>query len=128
MDGIIAYALSRKYTKESLLGGGAVVGKNVKVSSITEVDGGNEVTFSYTLDDGTVNTSSMIVEDGASVSSMIIDENNHLVCTMSDGSTIDAGEMPALSSDVETYIDEKIEESVSGAISYASNDDIDLMW
>ena len=61
---LISYALSKKYTKESLLGGGAVVGKNVTVSSITPIDGGNRVTFSYTLDDGTVKTSAMDVMDG----------------------------------------------------------------
>ena len=61
---IVTYALSKKYTKESLLGGGAVVGKNVAVSSITPIDGGNRVTFSYTLDDGTVKTSAMDVMDG----------------------------------------------------------------
>lgn len=64
MDGIISYALSKKYTQESLLGGGAVVGKNVIVSSITPIDGGNRVTFSYTLDDGTVKTSAMDVRNG----------------------------------------------------------------
>ena len=61
---IVTYALSKKYIKESLLGGGAVVGKNVTVSSITPIDGGNRVTFSYTLDDGTVKTSAMDVMDG----------------------------------------------------------------
>lgn len=64
MDGIISYALSKKYTQESLLGGGAVVGKNVIVSSITETDDGNVVTFSYTLDNGTVKTSTMTVKNG----------------------------------------------------------------
>lgn len=52
------------YINTSLLGGGAVVGKNVQVSSITPIDGGNRVTFSYTLDDGTPQTSYMDVMDG----------------------------------------------------------------
>lgn len=34
-------------------------------------------------------------QDGLSITSVQIDENNHLICTMSDGSTIDAGELPA---------------------------------
>lgn len=59
-----AYALARGYVKESLLGGGAVVGKNVQVSSITPITGGNRVTFSYTLDDGTTQTSYMDVLNG----------------------------------------------------------------
>ena len=61
---ILTLGSSKTYTKESLLGGGAVVGKNVTVSSITPIDGGNRVTFSYTLDNGTVKTSTMNVMDG----------------------------------------------------------------
>ena len=55
---------AKKFTSETVLGGGAVVGKNVTISSITPIDGGNKVTFSYTLDDGTVKTSTMDVMDG----------------------------------------------------------------
>ena len=44
-------------------GGGEVISKNVIVST-TPIDGGNRVTFSYTLDDGTVKTSTMDVMDG----------------------------------------------------------------
>lgn len=55
---------SKKFTSESLLGGGAVVGKNVTISSITPIDGGNTITFSYTLDDGTVKTSTLDVMNG----------------------------------------------------------------
>ena len=55
---------AKKYVKESLLGGGAVVGKNVVISSITPIDGGNEITFSYTLDSGQVKYSTLRVMDG----------------------------------------------------------------
>ena len=61
---IFTLGSSKTYTRESLLGGGAVVGKNVTISSITPIEGGNRVTFSYTLDDGTVKTSTMDVMDG----------------------------------------------------------------
>lgn len=61
---ILTLGSSKTYTRESLLGGGSVVGKNVTVSSINPIDGGNRVTFSYTLDDGTVKTSTMDVMDG----------------------------------------------------------------
>ena len=61
---ILTLVSSKTYTRESLLGGGAVVGKNVTVSSIAPIDGGNRVTFSYTLDDGTVKTSTMDVMNG----------------------------------------------------------------
>lgn len=59
-----ALAMGKKYTKESLLGGGAIVGKNVRISSIIPIEGGNRVAFSYTLDDGTERTSELDVMDG----------------------------------------------------------------
>ena len=34
-------------------------------------------------------------KDGISIESVEIDENNHLICTMSDASTVDAGELPS---------------------------------
>lgn len=58
---------AKRYVDESLLGGGAVVGKNVTVSSITPIDGGNKVTFTYTLDDGTAKTSTLDVLDAYGV-------------------------------------------------------------
>ena len=63
---ILTLGSSKTYTRESLLGGGAIVGKNVTISSITPIEGGNRVTFSYTLDDGTVKTSSLDVMNGKS--------------------------------------------------------------
>ena len=90
---LISYALSKKYTKESLLGGGAVVGKNVTVSSITPIDGGNRVTFSYTLDDGTVKTSAMDVMDGNGITKVekikTVDLVDTYRMTFDDGSTFD---------------------------------------
>lgn len=90
---IVSYALSKKYIKESLLGGGAVVGKNVTVSSITPIDGGNRVTFSYTLDDGTVKTSAMDVMDGNGIVKVekikTVDLVDTYRMTFDDGSTFD---------------------------------------
>ena len=90
---LISYALSKKYTKESLLGGGAVVGKNVTVSSITPIDGGNRVTFSYTLDDGTVKTSAMDVMDGNGIAKVekikTVDLVDTYRMTFDHGSTFD---------------------------------------
>lgn len=97
---ILTLGSSKTYTRESLLGGGSVVGKNVTISSIASIDGGNRVTFSYTLDDGTVKTSTMDVMngkdgvEGISITNVTISATNHLICTMSDGSKIDAGEFP----------------------------------
>lgn len=55
---------TQKYTAETVLGGGAVVGKNVTIQSISPIDGGNQITFAYTLDDGTAKTSTMSVMNG----------------------------------------------------------------
>ena len=55
---------AKKFTSETVLGGGAVVGKNVTISSITPIDGGNRITFSYTLDNGTTRTSTLDVMNG----------------------------------------------------------------
>lgn len=64
MISVETLAASKKFTSESLLGGGAVVGKNVTISSITPIDGGNRITFSYTLDNGTAKTSTLDVMNG----------------------------------------------------------------
>ena len=61
---LVSMILANDYTDESLLGGGSLVGKNVTISSITPITGGNRVTFSYTLDNGTVKTSTMDVMNG----------------------------------------------------------------
>lgn len=55
---------AKKFTSETVLGGGAVVGKNITISSITPIDGGNRITFSYTLDNGTTKTSTLDVMNG----------------------------------------------------------------
>lgn len=88
MTGTVAYVLGKKYTKESLLGGGAVVGKNVIISSIAPILGGNRITFSYTLDDGTVKTSLLDVMDGLSIVKIDVNSDNILSYTMSDGTIL----------------------------------------
>ena len=84
---------AKKFTSETALGGGAVVGKNVTISSITPIEGGNRVTFSYTLDDGTVKTSTMDVmygKDGVSVTGVSDKGNGKFTLLLSDGSETSA--------------------------------------
>lgn len=93
---IVSYILSKKYTDKSLIGGGAIKGKNCTINSITAIDGGHRVTFGWTLDDGTEETGYMDVMDGADGSceeivSVVIDNNNHFIVTYSDGTTHDCG-------------------------------------
>lgn len=132
-----AYCLSKKYTKSTADGLGAVTGAPCTIKNTTKIDGETTVTFEWTGTSGATQTSQIVVEDGKdgiSVTSMVIDINNHLMCTMSDGSTIDAGEMPTISSDVEEYINQKIDEKLEDAVAdevatqYATNSDVDSLW
>lgn len=63
MNAIVALKRAKEYT-DSVILGDALVGKNVTISSIIPIDGGNRVTFSYTLDDGTTETSALDVMNG----------------------------------------------------------------
>lgn len=108
-------AAAKKYTDKTVLGGGAIKGKNCTIDSITPITGGNRVTFKWTLDDGTPQTGQMDVldgqdgaqgsqgpqgaqgpagADGLGIASVDIDVNNHLIITYDDGTTHDAGEIP----------------------------------
>ena len=94
-------AAARKYTKETILGGGAIVGKNVQVAKIEPIIGGNRVTFSYTLDDGTNKISEMEVmngEKGTSIINASIQDDNVLTLKLSDGQVITAGKITVDSS------------------------------
>ena len=97
---IITYAKSKSYTDETWEGGGIAAGKNCTIDSITNITGGHRVTFKWTLDNGTEKTSTMDVmdgEDGLSVASAAINpSNNHLILTMTDGTTKDCGEVPTV--------------------------------
>ena len=95
----LTLSAAKGYTDESLLGGGSLVGKNVTISSITPIDGGNRVTFSYTLDNGTVKTSTMDVMDGKdgidgkSVTFITKDDDDNIIVTFSDGTTQNIGKL-----------------------------------
>lgn len=155
---ILTLGSSKTYTKESLLGGGAVVGKNVTISSITPIEGGNKVTFSYTLDDGTVKTSSLDVMNGKSayesavengftgteqewISKTFIDnivtaDSDHAVSSKAVKTYVDT----SIKTEVKTEVSEQIkteigdtvqtaiEEKMAENISTVSNDDIDSLF
>lgn len=95
---IIDIVLSKKYTDESLKGiTGTLAGKNCTIKSATKADGVTTVVFAWTADDGTEKTTTIQVNDGAKgdigigIDNMTINANSHLIVTLSDGSTIDAG-------------------------------------
>lgn len=61
---VIALALGKKYTDETVLGGGAIKGKNCTIKSIDDITGGHRINFEWTLDDGTVKADTLDVMDG----------------------------------------------------------------
>lgn len=63
MNTVVALKKSREYI-DAALKGGALAGKNVIVKSIEPIEGGNKITFGYTLDDGTEMEQSFNVMDG----------------------------------------------------------------
>lgn len=87
-------AIANQYTDESILGGGAIKGKNCTIQSITDITGGHVVTFKWTLDDGTERTNTMTVlngDEGVSIASADVTEEGRLIITMTNGSLIDCG-------------------------------------
>ena len=60
-----AYALANSYTDETVIGGGAIKGKNCTISKIEDIDGGHRITFNWTLDNGTTKSQTLDVKDGA---------------------------------------------------------------
>lgn len=111
---IITLAAAKKYTDNTVIGGGAIKGKNCTIDSITAITGGHRITFKWTLDDGTEQTSTLDVmdgekgdkgdkgskgdtgatgEDGVSITEAEIDEYGHLILTFSDGEVEDVGQV-----------------------------------
>lgn len=89
------YVLCQAYVKASLIGLGALKGASATIKSIVETDEGNVVTFEWTATDGvTKRTSTMLVRNGGegiSVTNATINTSGHLIFTLSNGTTIDAG-------------------------------------
>jgi hypothetical protein len=60
----IGLSVGMGYTDETVIGGGALKGKNCVVSNIEEVADGVNVTFQWILDDGTVQTETVLLPKG----------------------------------------------------------------
>ena len=72
---VISYALSRKYTDDTVIGLGALKGAPCTIESVVHQDGINTVTFKWTGTDGTVKTTEMIVNDGTPI--YVWESGNH---------------------------------------------------
>ena len=84
-----AYVLSKSFIKKSLDGQGALKGAPCTIKSITEVDGGQKVTFEWTGTSGTKQTSEMTVKNGVSVTGVSDKGNGVFTLLLSDGSETD---------------------------------------
>jgi hypothetical protein len=96
MIDVITLAIAEKYTRDSLVGLGALKGAPCTISKTETVSDGTEITFKWTGDDGSTNTRKIKVMDGISVVSASIGSGNHLLLTLSNGNVIDAGVLPTV--------------------------------
>lgn len=95
---ILTLALAKKYTEETVLGGGAIKGKNCTIQSEVPIEGGTRVTFAWELDDGTKKATTLDVMDGGQgvgIASLEIIDGGRLIVTLSDGTKVDAGVVPS---------------------------------
>ena len=96
MDGIIAYILSKKYTNDTVIGMGAIKGAACQVQSINKVNKTTTITLEWEDNVGTSHTQSFDIEDGldgVSVTGATIKPNGHLELTLSNGNSIDCGQV-----------------------------------
>ena len=96
MDGIVALLLSKKFTKDTVIGMGAIKGAACQVQSINKVGKTTTITLKWEDNVGVVHTQAFDVEDGldgVSVQNAIIKPNGHLELTLSNGTTIDCGKV-----------------------------------
>lgn len=79
---LITYALAKSYANKVAAGFSSV-----------RVEGTSVI---FTLNDGVTEATVTVPTpaDGVSITGVEIDNHNHLVCTLSDHSTVDAGEVP----------------------------------
>lgn len=100
MNGTIAYALSKQYVADTADSLGSLKGAPCTIKSQVETDDSYIVTFEWTGTSGAKQTSQLTIKkpidgtDGISITNVNISATNHLICTLSDGRKIDAGEFP----------------------------------
>lgn len=68
MNALQSYALSKRYTDDTVIGLGAIKGSNATIESIVHQDGQNIVTFRWvSIDGSTIEHSQMVVLDGSPI-------------------------------------------------------------
>ena len=95
-----ALAAAKRYVADTADSLGSLKGAPCTIKSQTETDDSYIITFEWTGTSGTKETSQLTIKKpkdgvaGISITNVNISATNHLICTMSDGSKIDAGEFP----------------------------------
>ena len=124
---ITTLAAAKKYTDVSIAGGGISAGKNCQIKSSTPITGGTRIVFAWYLDNGTEQTTTVDVMDGIDgqdgakgdtgngVKSASIVEN-HLILTLDDDTTVDAGLLTNLDTTFEHIADISLNNLVDGQI------------
>ena len=92
-------ALSKKYTRDSLIGMGALKGAACTVKNIEKENGINKVTFEWTATDDSKRTSEMLVADGATITKVEVNEDNELIVTLSDNTSHKGGTIKTIKGD-----------------------------
>ena len=96
LNGKQAYAIAKKYTNDTVIGLGGIKGKNCIIKSAIKTNGITDVIFQWTDNNDVVQTTSIQVADGKDdivITNVDVNEFNHLICMLSDGTIIDAGEI-----------------------------------
>lgn len=117
MKGTTAFALANGYTDETVKGGGALKGKNCTIEKTEVVEGGSIVTFKWTLDDGTVQTSELFVEKGDTGYSIVgatFNSSGKLVIELSNGTFLPPVSMPTTSVEVSKAEGNILEQKIDG--------------
>lgn len=133
MNGAGSYILSKIYTDNSLKGiSGALAGKNCTISKTEEVEGGTNVTFTWTADDGTKKNTTIFVKDGekgidgkdgkdgeqgetgVSIVGAHFNSNGKIVFELSDGSETAPVSLPSASVDISPDSGNVIEQRANG--------------
>lgn len=129
---MVVLALAKKYTKDSLVGVGALKGSPCTIKSKTSITGGTRVTFAWKDTEGVEHTETVDLmngndgadgddgADGVSVTGLSI-SGGHLFCTLSDGTSIDAGALPSGGAEIDdtttaldkTWSSDKISDALS---------------
>lgn len=90
-------ALAKKFTKQSLIGMGALKGAPCKIKNIVKGEASNIVTFEWKGSDDSTQTSIMEVEHGVSIKEVEVKEDtNELIVILSDNSVLSGGTIKTL--------------------------------